>query len=52
MNFEVAVAVAEQGIEEGSAGVDWSKEEVRAKAKAKLWEPVYAEYVYNKDGEV
>ncbi|PBL00127.1 hypothetical protein ARMGADRAFT_1006377 [Armillaria gallica] len=52
VNFEVAVAVAEQGIEEGSAGVDWSKEEVRAKAKAKLWEPVYAEYVYDKDGEV
>ncbi|KAK0430863.1 hypothetical protein EV421DRAFT_1856031 [Armillaria borealis] len=51
VNFEVAVAVAEQGIEEGSAGVDWSKEEVRAKAKAKLWEPVYAEYVYDKDGE-
>ncbi|KAK0466134.1 uncharacterized protein EV420DRAFT_1709953 [Desarmillaria tabescens] len=39
VNFEVAVAVAEQGIEEGSAGVDWSKEEVRDKAKAKLWEP-------------
>ncbi|SJL13483.1 related to NADP+-dependent malic enzyme [Armillaria ostoyae] len=51
VNFEVAVAVAEQGIEEGSAGVDWSKEEVRVKAKAKLWEPVYAEYVYDKDGE-
>ncbi|KAK0184632.1 hypothetical protein F5146DRAFT_1074385 [Armillaria mellea] len=51
VNFEVAVAVAEQGIEEGSAGVDWSKEEIRAKAKAKLWEPVYAEYVYDKDGE-
>ncbi|KAK0224618.1 hypothetical protein EDD85DRAFT_858469, partial [Armillaria nabsnona] len=51
VNFEVAVAVAEQGIEEGSAGVDWSKEEVRAKAKAKLWEPLYADYVYDKDGE-
>ncbi|KAK0207634.1 hypothetical protein IW262DRAFT_1281832 [Armillaria fumosa] len=51
VNFEVAVAVAEQGIEEGSAGVDWSKEEVRAKAKAQLWEPVYAEYVYDPHGE-
>ena len=51
VNFEVAVAVAEQGIEEGSAGVDWSKEEVRAKAKAQLWESVYAEYVYDKHGE-
>ncbi|KAK0444786.1 hypothetical protein EV421DRAFT_1799619 [Armillaria borealis] len=44
VNFEVAVA-------RGSAGVDWSKEEVRAKAKAQLWEPVYAEYVYDKHGE-
>ena len=51
VNFEVAVAVAEQGIEEGSAGVDWSKEEVRAQAKAQLWEPVYAEYVYDPHGE-
>ncbi|KAG7451974.1 uncharacterized protein BT62DRAFT_926176 [Guyanagaster necrorhizus] len=51
VNFEVAVAVAEQGIEEGVAGVPWSKEEVRAKAKAKLWEPVYVEYVYDKHGE-
>lgn len=39
VNFEVAVAVAEQAIEEGVAGVDWKKEEVREKAKEKLWEP-------------
>ncbi|KAJ3782721.1 hypothetical protein GGU10DRAFT_407275 [Lentinula aff. detonsa] len=51
INFEVAVAVAEQAIEEGSAGVDWKKEEVREKAKAKLWQPVYGEYVYDENGD-
>ncbi|KAL0952059.1 hypothetical protein HGRIS_008697 [Hohenbuehelia grisea] len=51
VNFEVAVAVAEQAIDEGSAGVTWSKEEVREKAKEKIWEPVYGEYVYNEQGE-
>ena len=39
VNFEVAIAVAEQAISEGSAGVDWKKEEVREKAKEKQWEP-------------
>jgi malate dehydrogenase (oxaloacetate-decarboxylating) len=39
VNLEVAIAVAEQAISEGSAGVDWKKEEVRAKAKEKQWEP-------------
>ncbi|KZP29332.1 hypothetical protein FIBSPDRAFT_727525 [Athelia psychrophila] len=51
VNFEVAVAVAEQAIEEGLAGVDWKKEEVREKAKEKVWEPIYGEYIYDKDGE-
>lgn len=51
VNFEVAVAVAEQAIEEGIAGVDWKKEEVRAKAKEIQWEPIYGEYVYDKDGD-
>ncbi|KAJ4470847.1 hypothetical protein J3R30DRAFT_3300141 [Lentinula aciculospora] len=51
INFEVAVAVAEQAIEEGSAGVDWMKEEVREKAKEKLWRPIYGEYVFDEDGE-
>ncbi|KIK71481.1 hypothetical protein GYMLUDRAFT_33660 [Collybiopsis luxurians FD-317 M1] len=51
VNFEVAVAVAEQAIEEGSAGVDWKKDEVREKAKEKLWVPVYGEYVYDVNGE-
>jgi malate dehydrogenase (oxaloacetate-decarboxylating) len=52
VNFEVAVAVAEQAIEEGVAGVDWKKEQVREKAKEKQWEPVYGTYVYDKDGEL
>jgi len=52
VNFEVAVAVAEQAIEEGIAGVKWKKEEVREKAKEKQWEPIYEEYVYDKDGEI
>jgi len=51
VNFEVAVAVAEQAIEEGVAGVDWKKEQVRDKAKKKQWMPIYGTYVYDKDGE-
>ena len=51
VNFEVAVAVAEQAIEEGVAGVDWKKEEVREKAKDKQWLPIYGQYVYDEDGE-
>jgi malate dehydrogenase (oxaloacetate-decarboxylating) len=39
VNFKVAIAVAEKAIEEGIAGVDWKKEEVREKAKEKQWEP-------------
>lgn len=51
VNFEVAVAVAEQAIEEGSAGVEWKKEEVREKAKEKQWVPYYGEYIYDENGE-
>ncbi|RDB24334.1 putative NAD-dependent malic enzyme 3 [Hypsizygus marmoreus] len=51
VNFEVAVAVAEQAIEEGTAGVDWDKSEVRDKARAKVWKPVYGEYAYDENGE-
>lgn len=52
VNFEVAVAVAEQAIEEGSAGVEWSKEEVRERVKEKQWKPAYGEYLYDANGEV
>ena len=51
VNFEVAVAVVEQAIEEGVAGVDWNKEEVRMKAKEMQWEPVYAKYEYDPQGK-
>lgn len=51
VNTEVAIAVAEQAIEEGSAGVDWKKEEVRRKAKDKQWSPEYREFIYDPEGE-
>ncbi|KAI5885387.1 uncharacterized protein SCHCODRAFT_02644610 [Schizophyllum commune H4-8] len=51
VNFEVGVAVAEQAVEEGTAGVGWAKEEVRARAEEKRWQPVYGEYIYDPEGE-
>ena len=51
VNFEVAVAVAEQAIEEGSAGVEWKKDDVREKAKERVWYPVYGEYEFDPQGE-
>jgi len=51
VNFEVAVAVVEQAIEEGSAGVEWTKAEARAKVKEMQWQPLYGRYVYDKDGD-
>jgi malate dehydrogenase (oxaloacetate-decarboxylating) len=51
VNFEVAVAVAEQAIEEGTAGVDWGKGEVRKRVQAAIWLPVYGKYVYDPQGE-
>ncbi|KAL5631430.1 hypothetical protein ACGC1H_007077 [Rhizoctonia solani] len=51
-NFEVAVAVAEQAIDEGSAGVKWKKSEVREKLKGLQWEPVYGTYKYDPKGEI
>ncbi|KAL0571642.1 NAD-dependent malic enzyme, mitochondrial [Marasmius crinis-equi] len=50
VNFEVAVAVAEQAIEEGVAGVKWKKEEVRERAREKIWKPVYGKYEYDEHG--
>lgn len=52
VNLEVAIAVAEHAIEEGNAGVDWKKEEVRLRAVEKQWKPVYGVYVYDADGEL
>ncbi|KAI0028589.1 hypothetical protein K488DRAFT_58233 [Vararia minispora EC-137] len=51
VNFEVTVAVAEQAIEEGTAGVDWSKDEVRKRAQEVIWLPEYGTYVYDLQGE-
>lgn len=50
VNLEVAIAVAEQAIDEGSAGVDWKKEDVREKAKAFQWKPIYGTYEYDPEG--
>lgn len=51
-NYEVAVAVAEQAIAEGSAGVKWKKEEVRERVKAKQWEAFYGTFKYDPKGEI
>ncbi|THH18625.1 hypothetical protein EW146_g2396 [Bondarzewia mesenterica] len=51
VNFEVAVAVVEQAIDEGSSGVKWGKEEARERARAMQWLPVYVEYEYDENGE-
>ena len=50
VNLEVAIAVAEQAIEEGNAGVQWTKDEVRQNAIEKQWKPIYGEYVYDPNG--
>jgi malate dehydrogenase (oxaloacetate-decarboxylating) len=47
VNYEVAVAVAEQAIKEGSAGVDWKKDEVREKIEEAQWVPEYPDYEYD-----
>ena len=47
VNTEVAVAVAEQAIAEGSAGVNWDREEVRDRIAETQWVPEYPELVYD-----
>jgi malate dehydrogenase (oxaloacetate-decarboxylating) len=49
VNFEVAVAVAEQAVEEGSADVHWKKEEAREKVRQHLWRPMYGEFVFDEE---
>ncbi|KZV72678.1 hypothetical protein PENSPDRAFT_649614 [Peniophora sp. CONT] len=51
VNFEVSVAVAEKAIEEGTAGVSWTKEEVRDRVMESIWLPEYGTYVYDEQGE-
>ena len=50
VNFEVAVAVVEPALAEGSAGVEWKREEVRERVGAALWKPVYGTYVFDSEG--
>ncbi|KAK7049757.1 NAD-dependent malic enzyme, mitochondrial [Paramarasmius palmivorus] len=53
VNLEVAVAVIEQAIKEGSAGGSvngWSEEEIRDRVREKVWKPVYGTYVYDEAG--
>ncbi|KAF8079277.1 hypothetical protein FPV67DRAFT_108346 [Lyophyllum atratum] len=50
VNFEIAVAVTQQAIEDGSGDIKWRKEEVRERAKKAIWKPVYGEYVYDPNG--
>ncbi|PSS29780.1 hypothetical protein PHLCEN_2v2928 [Hermanssonia centrifuga] len=50
VNYEVAVAVAEQAIEEGVAGVDWKKEDAKEHIKHAQWIPVYQDFIYDPNG--
>ena len=52
VNFEVAVAAIERAIEEGVAGVNWRKEEVSEKVEEMQWQPVYAEFLYDPEGQM
>lgn len=51
VNLEVAIAVAEQAIEEGQAGIQCEKGEVRRLVTEAQWKPLYGKYVYDVDGE-
>jgi malate dehydrogenase (oxaloacetate-decarboxylating) len=51
VNLEIAIAVAEQAIEEGQAGIRCQKEDVRRLVTEAQWKPFYGEYVYDADGE-
>lgn len=51
VNLEVAVAVCEQAIIEGSADVEWGKEQAREKVSERRWTPIYGKYAYDPNGE-
>ncbi|TFL06619.1 hypothetical protein BDV98DRAFT_540974 [Pterulicium gracile] len=51
INTEVAIAVAQQAIEEGKARVDWSKEDAEDKVESCQWQPFYGTYVYDEAGD-
>lgn len=51
INFEIGIAVAEEVVREGKSGVEGLKaEEVRQRAKEKVWVPLYAKYEYDPKG--
>lgn len=51
VNLEVAIAVAEQAVEEGQAGVRCQREDIRKLVIEAQWKPLYWEYVYDPNGE-
>jgi malate dehydrogenase (oxaloacetate-decarboxylating) len=50
VNFEIALAVFDQAVEEGVAGVDIPKDERRKYAEERIWKPVYVDYEYDEGG--
>ncbi len=54
MNFEVALAVLREAIEEGVADADvpGDEGERRRWAEGRRWDPVYVDYEYSDDGLV
>ncbi|KZT73367.1 hypothetical protein DAEQUDRAFT_721963 [Daedalea quercina L-15889] len=50
VNTEVAIAVAEQALDEGIADVSWKKDEVREQIVSHMWQPVYADFEYDPNG--
>lgn len=53
LNFEIGVAVAEQVVREAKSGIEGEKlrvEDVRKRAKEKVWVPLYPEYEYDPKG--
>ncbi|XP_006453839.1 hypothetical protein AGABI2DRAFT_62584 [Agaricus bisporus var. bisporus H97] len=52
INFEIAVAVAEQAVRDGNSAMskDVRVEDVRERAKEKVWVPLYCEYEYDPNG--
>lgn len=51
VNLEVAIAVAEQAVEGGQAGIRCEKEDIRKLLTGVQWKPLYEEYVYDVNGE-
>ena len=51
VNLEVAIAVAEQAVKEGQAGISCKKEDARRLVTEAQWKPIYGRYVYDINGE-